>query len=137
MDASAKTIDMSTNIVKDGAPAAAAILDTSIAVPQTSDEVRRLRANSDVLGMSNLPPSEADMMTYLSVRANDLTNLGLTANAPNGAMKGNEDEVAAAAKSPVTVDTVAIPAPLFAKPDGTVSSINLSVDGRFEARISV
>ena len=90
MDASAKTIDMSTNVVKDGAPAAAAILDASIAVPRTSDEVRRLRANSDVLGMSNLPPSEADMMTYSSVRANDLTDLGLAANAPNGAMKGND-----------------------------------------------
>ena len=33
-----------------------------IAVPRTSDEVRRLRADSDVLGVSNLPPSEADVM---------------------------------------------------------------------------
>ena len=86
---------MSTNVVKDGAAAAAAI-----------------------------------------VRANDLTNLGLVGNASNGAMKGNKDDVVAAVKSPATINAVAIPAPLFAEPDGTVSSINLSVDGRFEARIS-
>ena len=121
---------MSTNVVKDGAPAAAAIMDASIAVPRTSDEVRRLRANSDVLGMSNLPPSEADIMTYSSVRANDLTDLGLAANASNGAMKGNKDDVVAAVKSPATINAVAIPAPSFAEPDGTVSSNNLSVDGR-------
>ncbi len=71
------------------------------------------------------------------MRVNDLTNLGLTANAPNGAMKGNEDDAAAAAvKSPAIIDAVAIPAPLFAEPDGTVSSNNLSVDGRSEVRIS-
>ncbi len=97
MDATAKTIDISTNVVKDGAPAAAAIMDASIAVPQISNVLRQLGASSDVLGMSNFPPLEADMMTYWSVRANDLTNLGLAANDPNGSMKGNEDEVAAAA----------------------------------------
>ena len=31
-----------------------------ITVPRTSGEVRRLHADSDVLGVSNLPPLEAD-----------------------------------------------------------------------------
>ncbi len=57
---------MNTNVYKNGAPDAAAIMDTSITTLQTSDEVRRLHAISDVLGMSNLPPSEADMMEYSS-----------------------------------------------------------------------
>ena len=41
-------------------------MDVAIAVPRTSDEVRRLRADADVLGMSNLPPSESVMMIYSS-----------------------------------------------------------------------
>ncbi len=67
---------MSTNIVKDGAVVAVAIM-----------------------------------------RANDLTNLGLL----NGAMKGNEDDAADAAKSPANSDAVAIPALSFAELDRTVS----------------
>jgi len=43
----------------------AAIVDAPIALPRTSDEVKRSRADADVLGKSNLPPSEAGMMTYL------------------------------------------------------------------------
>ena len=43
-----------------------AAMDVAIAVPWMSDEVRRSPADTDVLGMSNLPPSEAVMMTYLS-----------------------------------------------------------------------
>ena len=43
-------------------------MDVAIAVPRTSDEVRRLRADADVLGMSNLPPSEAVMMIYSSAK---------------------------------------------------------------------
>ncbi len=44
----------------------AAIVDASIALPRTCDEVRRSRADDAVLGKSNLPPLEAGMMTYLS-----------------------------------------------------------------------
>ena len=44
----------------------AAIVGASIALPRTSEEVRRSRADEGVLGKSNLPPSEAGMMTYLS-----------------------------------------------------------------------
>jgi len=64
------TIDATTLAVVDDASMIsammAAIVDASIALLRTSDEVRRLRADADVLGMSDLPPSEAGMMTYLS-----------------------------------------------------------------------
>ena len=79
MDASAKMIDMSTDVVKDGGAAAA------------------------IMG------------------AIDMTDLGHAANAWNGAMKGNEDDAAAAVKSPATIDAVVTHAPLFAKPYGTAS----------------
>ncbi len=67
------------------------------------------------------------------MRANDLTDLGLAVNASNGAMKGNKDDVIAAVKSPAIINAVVIPASLFAEPDGTVSSNNLSIDGRSKA----
>ncbi len=57
----------------------------------------------------------------VTMGAKYMTNFGLAVNAWNGAMKYNNDDVAAAAKSPATIDAVATPAPLFVKPDQTVS----------------
>ena len=102
LDASANPIDLSTNVVKIDASADAAKVNAFIAVPWTNDEVRQFRINSDALGMLNLPPSEANMMTYSSAKANDLTNLGLAA-------KRNEYDSAATAKSPATIGINAIP----------------------------
>ena len=100
----------------------AAIVDASIALPRTSDEVRRSRADADVLGKSNLPPSEAGMMKYLSgAFLCCFLQINLTINSDaryNFAIVGTSVAAAAAA---------AIAAADAATVAGTIGSTNLDV----------